>query len=153
MYPIEFDDSVIDFSIVLKFNKEKKLPKLERVWAIAETFHNAASQLDHNQVAIEEPFYSHGKSNPRHMGSVYMMFGILTYLLNTSGHKVIIVHNRTVKKLAGYKQGDKSTKDQMVKAYEDRVGRLPNHPAKYGRETLADSYFIALAGLETLKKK
>ena len=134
-------------SKVLKFDQEKKLAPLPRVWTIAERFTNEIPWGDPGPVSIEEPFYSHGRSNPRHMGLVYTMYGILTYLLNQHGYRVVVVHNRTVKKLAGYKQGSKSTKRQMIEAYKRRVGSYPPSNTKYGRETLADSYFIALAGM------
>jgi Holliday junction resolvasome RuvABC endonuclease subunit len=143
---------------VLNFAVFKSTPMIERLCSIANQFYQTAVTLNNwdtqpkPSVSIEEPFYAYGKTHPRHMAGTYMLFGMLVYTFKAK-FKIIIVHNMTVKKLAGYKKVGLDKKLQMVKAYRARLGRRPPHRTKYGQETLADSYFIALAGQQKLKEE
>lgn len=143
----------ITYQKVLKFDYWKSYPNYTRAWKVANVVYESLPYtpvIAARFAAVEEPFYSHGRSNPRTIAPNFMMFGVLVYLLENNGYTVRIIHNRTAKKIA--RLPSKHTKEDVIRAYKERVGEYPPHKTKYGRETLADSYFIALAGLDALKR-
>jgi hypothetical protein len=94
-------------------------------------------------VAIEEPIYSWGRKNPHGFAKSVMLFTVTRVLLEGLELKIIPVNNKTAKMVAGSGSKDK---EEMIKAYRKWTGVWPGHSTQYGKETLADSYFIAQAG-------
>lgn len=138
-------------SLVLKFTKEKEIQNMMlRADATAERFAKeiqmmTAKAIGKQRVAIEEPVFSWGRKNPKGFAKNIALLIMLEYHLFSAGIKFIQINNKTAKKLAG---GGGKDKAAMIAAFKKRTGNLPGHSTKYGQETLADSYFIALAGYE-----
>lgn len=99
-------------------------------------------------VAIEEPLFSWGRKNPKGFAKSIMLFTLIQ--LGLTGYPIEEVNAKTAKKMAGHGSNDKKA---MIKAYKSRTGNLPGHSAKYGQETLADAFFIAISGMEARRTK
>jgi hypothetical protein len=96
-------------------------------------------------VAIEEPIYSWGRKNPKGFAKSVMLFTITRSLLDGLGVKILVVNPKSAKLAAGSGTTDK---EGMIRAYKKWTGMDPGHSTTKGRETLADSYFIAQAGYQ-----
>jgi Holliday junction resolvasome RuvABC endonuclease subunit len=131
--------------LVLKFEREKDSPK--RIDKIAKRFYFVIKKMAKGDIviAVEEPVLSWGRRNPKAYEKSVALFTLVSFLLRKKGFTIVPVNNRTAKKRAGYGGKDK---EGMIKSYRQTTGVLPGHKAKYGMETLADSYFIALAGYD-----
>lgn len=97
------------------------------------------------KVAIEEPIYSWGRKNPHGFAKSVMLFTLTRSMLDGLGLKIIVVNPKTAKMVAGSGTKDK---EEMIQAYKKWTGMDPGHSTQYGRETLADSYFVAQAGYQ-----
>jgi len=96
-------------------------------------------------VCLEEPIYSWGRRNPKVFAKSVMLFTLVRYFLQKREFSVISVNNKAAKMMTGYGNADK---EQMIQAFKKKTGMYPGSSNRKGQETLADSYFIALAGLE-----
>ena len=96
-------------------------------------------------VSIEQPLFSWGRKNPKGFAHSVELYTLVCHLLRKRGYRIFDVNAKSVKLTAG--RGDLD-KEGMIKAFVKRVGCLPGSKTKYGQETLADSYFIAMTGLQ-----
>ena len=100
-------------------------------------------------VAIEKPIFSWGRKNPKIFEATVANFYLLWWKLRQVQINPLIINPQTVKKVAKahvYRKKGVKTKDAMVKSFQVQTHRLPFQSTKKGRETIADAYFIALAG-------
>lgn len=140
---------VVVNSHVMKFTHEKENKFESRIYKIAgryvETIVKMAKKGE--RVFIEEPVFSWGRKNPKVFATgtalITMIFYMLKVLNSEKAFRIRRVNNKSAKLAAGYGGKDK---EGMIKAYKKTTGALPGHSTKYGKETLADSYFIAMAG-------
>ena len=149
----------VKYSYVLKFNHEKESSNLvERIHNIAIRFMERiqASRYDNlrgknykDVVAIEEPVFSWGRKNPVGFAKNVKLIFHLEYMLWKRKIPYVLVNNKAAKKVAGYGGKDKAG---MIEAYRNFTGSEPGHSAKYGKETLADAFFIAKAGYYKVQK-
>lgn len=146
-------------SLVLKMTDQKLIEGVEnRIHAVALRFADAITDMAvtytdkkrKQKVAIEEPIFSWGRRNPVGFAKNVALLSIVYYILDMRKIKVIKVNNKTAKMIAGHGGKDK---EAMIRAYKKATGNLPGHATRYGQETLADSYFIALGGYHNLKEK
>jgi hypothetical protein len=111
-------------------------------------------------VSLEEPVFVHRVRNYKSFMTMAMLYALIRNKLTVRNFKVISVHPLTVKALArklafGSKKNlkqiycvrGKLTKKGMIRAYKKLHGEEPNYRNAKGRETLADSCFIALTGM------
>lgn len=112
-------------------------------------------------VAIETPIFPWRTRNPQEYANTQALYAVLRYKLETRGFKVYDIHPLSAKAVAKkyFKKPPKSkylkrgslTKEGMIRAFFKIHGRVPDYSTKVGRETLADSFFIAKAGIEKRK--
>ena len=137
---------IVKDSHVFKFTHEKESES--RLHDIAKRYaleiRRRCKRFKDNKVAIEEPVFSWGRKNPKAFAKLVELRALIIFLLPPETI-LLSVNNKTAKKKAGHGGKDKS---EMVKAYKMRTGVFPGHQTKYGMETLADSYFIALVGYD-----
>lgn len=98
-----------------------------------------------NNVSIEEPLFSWGRKNPKAFATSLGLFVRVVDLLEKEGFRVKEINAKSAKMAAG--SGD-FKKDEMVRAYTMKIGCAPGSKTNKGQETLADAYFIAMAGLK-----
>jgi hypothetical protein len=133
---------------VFKFEREKD--SLDRIAKIAERYVDElvkrCDRYNDYKIAIEEPVFSWGRKNPKAFAKLVELRALLIYQLQARAEvKIYDVNNKTAKMKAG---SGKFKKKDMIEAYFKATGSYPGHKAKYGQETLADSYFVALVGYE-----
>jgi len=136
-------------SLVFKFTDEKEIKdEQKRLFKIAWRFAKEILSHPDQWVALEEPVFSWGRKNPKGFSKNVAVLWLVHYMLWNHGHKgkILWINNKTAKRLAG---GGGKDKAAMIAAFKKKTGNFPGHSTKYGQETLADSYFIALAGYET----
>lgn len=137
------------YNYVLKFDHEKELPEVKRITTTAQRFWDhilkagETSKKLSDVVAIETPIFSWGRKNPVGFAKNANLCFYLQVLLNQYKWDYVLVNNKAAKKAAGYGGKDK---EGMIEAYFKATGSYPGHSTKYGRETLADAFFIAKAG-------
>lgn len=114
-------------------------------------------------VALEEPVVSYRVRNPKSVITMSQLYALIRYRLETRKYKVFSVNPQAVKYTArrlafrDKKLTDKVakrgilTKYGMVRAFKRMHGHEPNYSNKIGRETLADSFFIARTGIDRLR--
>lgn len=149
--------------VVVKTDKKEKQEKDEwgRISRKARNFIDEAFKMSYQteagELTIEEPVYSWGRRNPKVFAKSVILFTLTKQGL-VGDLNVRSVNNTTVKRIAG---GGNYKKPQMVKAFigrlalqgeKDVIEEFKKKP-KYAQETLADSYFIALAGLKQMEEK
>jgi hypothetical protein len=131
--------------LVFKFTHEKGLSENARLSEIARRFgeqiHYLSKRYGDSRVAIEEPIFSWGRRNPKGFAKLIALQTLVHYLCEDLA--VIPVNNKTAKKFSG---SGKNKKQAMIEAFKEETGSYPGHASQYGKETLADSYFIAKAG-------
>jgi len=162
-------DGFLRSSKVIKLGSEGT--EWERVSEMARLLAHAVFKMKENplltvpkvpiSVAIEEPIYSWARKNPRAYGKNMMLFALLRFRLDQKHmFRIFPVNPTTAKKKAGHGKMDKAG---MIKAMLERlekVGPSPVeglektflYPYKYGQETIADSYFIAMAAFDLIPK-
>lgn len=115
---------------------------------------------------IEEPIYSSFNRNVRGILIIAYMYALVRHRLSARGFKIFSANPVTIKSMARLmafpnkrlkaelcdKQG-KLTKKGMIRAYKKINNKEPPYHTTLGRETLADSYFIARVGIEKAKLK
>lgn len=143
------DKWIVKDSLVLKMSYEKEDPDT-RIEAVAGRFLSVIIKMARPKelICIEEPVLSWRRRNPQVFARAVAVLTLLIYELRGMKHakfKIVKVNNREAKKASGYGH---SKKPDMIRAYKKHTGMLPGSNTKYGQETLADSYFIAIAGYE-----
>lgn len=121
------------------------------------------------RVSIEEPVYNPRTRNAQSYFVLSCLYALVRQKLMKRGFKITSVHNYSAKSTAravlskkkiksiylGHNKHNRSTgflnKKGMVRAFKMAVGYPPAHHTIAGRETLADSYFIARCGLDRIK--
>lgn len=133
--------------LVFKFTREKSIEnEYDRILAIAERYFR---EIQHKAIPtgeivyIEEPIFSWGRKNPKGFAKAVILLACIIFSMRASGISYKLVNNKSAKKIAGYGGKDKQA---MIKAFKKMTGMEPGHSTQYGKETLADSFFIALAG-------
>lgn len=121
-------------------------------------------------VAIEEPVMPWQRRNPKSYETLVRLYTMVRARLEKWNFTIYSVHPLTVKRMAtlvfgkgkvllhpyydeliqygNYIQKGKLTKKGMILAYKKLHRELPPYNTIAGRETLADSFFIAKAGIE-----
>lgn len=110
-------------------------------------------------VSIEEPVFPYRTKNPNSFLTMCYLFALTRHKLTVRGFDITSVNPMTVKARARkvfkgkklktkYMVRGKLTKTGMIRAYSKLIGKEPEHNTKAGRETLADSFWIAKAGIE-----
>lgn len=110
-------------------------------------------------VAIEEPVMPWQRRNPKSYETLVRLYTLVRARLEKWNFTVYPVHPLTAKKEANqifkgkvlkskYIVKGKLTKHGMILAYIRVIGSPPPYHTVAGRETLADSFFIAKAGIE-----
>lgn len=148
---------------------KKTIPKWNRIMdmgeALAENIFEMERQLIRDRkavardVSIEEPIYSQRTFNPSAPIILAELYAILRYKLTRKGYNVYSINpvsaKTTAKKAFRVKhqkgwmdKRGKLTKSGMIAAFKYVTGVDPPHHTKYGKETLADSFFIAKTGLD-----
>lgn len=147
---IRVKKGIVKYNYVLKFSHEKEIKNTtQRIHAVTMRFleHILAARTKggaKDWVAIEEPIFSWGRKNPVGFAKNVKLIFHLEYHLWKRKIPYYLVNNKTAKLAAGSGTKDK---DAMIEAYRRKTGVYPGHSTQYGKETLADAYFIALAGL------
>jgi hypothetical protein len=140
-------------SLVLKFAKEKEFDEEIRIRKIAIRFAEVILKMQKKtnvkqKVAIEYPVLSWRRRNPIAFAKNVSLYTIVHLIITDKKNgkmRVKKINNKLAKKIAG---GGGKDKAEMIAAFKKKTGNFPGHSTKYGQETLADSYFIALAGYE-----
>lgn len=111
-------------------------------------------------VAIEEPVFPYRTKNPRSYFCMCCLYALIKNKLMIRGYRTWSIHPLSAKAIAkklAFKKKKLSklhmvrgslTKKGMVRAFKKVVGHEPDYRNAVGRETLADSYFIAQTGLD-----
>lgn len=113
-------------------------------------------------ITIEEPVSSY-RSNAKSQATMVMLYTMIRRKLEANQYYIVSIHPLTVKaftrrlifgeKKLKEKNANKMgqlTKTGMVLAYKKVFKKEPNFRTIKGRETLADSYWIARAGKDKL---
>lgn len=110
--------------------------------------------------SIEEPVYPYRTRNPKSFGNLYCLYALLRYKLSKRNYEIYSVSPISVKATAKamafknirlkkkYAVRGRLTKDGMIRAFKKVMKTDPNYHTKQGRETLADSFFIARTGID-----
>lgn len=117
-----------------------------------------------NLVTIEEPVFNYRARNPLSYATLISLYALTRYKLEKRKFKCLTVKPLSVKAIAkrlGFKSPRLSsrlcdprgnlTKAGMIKAFTKVTGKEPLYHTILGKETLADSFFIAQCGIERLK--
>ncbi len=111
-------------------------------------------------VTIEEPIFAYRVRNPKSYLNLAQLYALLRNKLEKRNFTIYSAHPLAVKSVAKgmsfknkklktkYSVKGKLTKDGMLRAFTKINGHEPKYSTKVGRETLADSYFIAHVGLD-----
>jgi len=110
-------------------------------------------------VSIEEPVFSYRVRNYISYFNLSCLYALTRNKLSTRGFTIYSINPQTAKYYAKQVVGNKRlseklanrgrlTKKGMIYAFKKLVGHEPNYSNQIGRETLADSFFIAKAGIE-----
>lgn len=137
--------------------------------AIQEIFKSHPGVSIAPMIALEVPVSGYSR-NPKSQSTIHMLYALIRRRLEVSyKYTVVSVHPLTAKSFArtmawGTKRpkriymsgsspdrkGYHLNKKGMVRAFKKVLGQEPEYNTILGRETLADSYFIALAGKKLL---
>jgi len=111
-------------------------------------------------VTIEEPVFAYRTRNPKSYLNLSQLYALIRNKLEKRGFTVYSANPISVKSVAKgmafknkklktkYAVRGRLTKDGMLRAFLKVNKHEPNYSTKVGRETLADSYFIAHTGLD-----
>ena len=114
-------------------------------------------------VAIEEPVFPFRTRNPQSYFNMCCLYALTRNKLHNRGFTIYSIHPLSAKAIAKklvyerkrlkeeYMKRGSLTKKGMVKAFSKLIGKPPSYHTVVGRETLADSFFIAKAGIEKRK--
>lgn len=119
-----------------------------------------ADIIIHPYASLEEPVYPYRTRNPKSFGNLYCLYALVRYKLSKRGFEIYSVNPVSVKSTAKrlafknkklkkkYAVRGRLTKDGMLRAFKKIKKADPNYHTKQGRETLADSFFIARTGID-----
>jgi hypothetical protein len=111
-------------------------------------------------VTIEEPVFAYRVRNPKSFLNLAQLYALVRNKLEKRSFKIYSANPISVKATAKriafnnkklktkYAVRGRLTKDGMLRAFLKVNKHEPNYSTKVGRETLADSYFIAHVGLD-----
>lgn len=114
-------------------------------------------------VSIEEPVYPYRTKNPRSFFIMSCLYALVRNKLVKRNFEIHSINPVSVKATAKahafkgkqlgeqYMKRGRLTKKGMIKAFRKVVGYKPEFHTIVGRETLADSFFIALTGIDRRK--
>jgi hypothetical protein len=123
---------------------------------------SAEQKVIEKEVAIEEPIFSFNNRNPQAPIILASLYSIVRYKLTRRGYRCYSIHPRSAKATA-YRALKKSkiktewkdsgkvpslNKTGMMMAFKYVTGVEPPDNTKYGKETLADSFWIAKTALD-----
>lgn len=157
---------ILDYSIL--FGEKGNRDEWGRVLAMSDAIVESINAICRSHpgmviqpyVAIEEPIYPYRTRNPRSYFNMSALYALTRNKLEKRSFKVYSVNPVSVKATAKqlafkgkrlkskYAVRGRLTKDGMIRAFAKLNKHEPNYSTKVGRETLADSYFIAYAGLD-----
>jgi hypothetical protein len=163
------ENKVLDYKII--FGDKTNEDDWVRIVNMMEVIVKIISEipLAHNniiiepKVSIEEPVFPYRTRNPKSYFNMCCLYGLLRHKLTVRKYDVYSIHplsaKSTAKRLAfGSKKLKKLlanrgtlTKKGMIRAFTKVLGYKPPYSNNIGRETLADSYFIARTGLDRLR--
>lgn len=157
-------NEIIDTYII--FGDTKNKDHWSRVIDMTEFLVNAVHEMIRNTkvvvaplAAIEQPVFPYRTRNPQSYFNMCCLYALLRNKLSVRGFSIYSVHPLGAKAIAKrmlkgkvlktkfFKSGSLN-KNGMVAAFKIVIGKLPDYHTKVGRETLADSFFIAQAGIE-----
>lgn len=166
---------VFDYSILFGSKKKDGLDDWSRIVDMADAIVEGIQNISKSHpgviveptATIEEPIFNKfvaARSNPKTYATLMCLYALIRNKLTVRGYAVFSVNPLFVKSTARHlafkgkrlkeiymdKTG-KLTKKGMVRAFKKVVGSEPSYHTIAGRETLADSFFIALAGMEKRK--
>lgn len=159
----------IDSMVIFGDKKEKR--EWIRITAMAEAICGMVDLIGKGHpdieiepwVAIEEPVYPYRTRNPRSYFQMSCLYALVRKKLQTRLFKAYSINPISVKSTARhlafkdkklkaiYYKGRSLTKKGMVRAYKKLNGKEPQYRNAIGRETMADSFFIAVAAIERKK--
>lgn len=114
-----------------------------------------------DMVSLEEPVFPYRTRNPRSYFVMCCLYALIRNKLVKRAYKLYSIHPLSAKATARtafkgkkisskFLSGRSLNKTGMIRAYKKLHGVEPAFSNKIGRETLADSYFIAKTGLDRL---
>ena len=163
---ITAENKIMDYQILWGNKKEKNGWK--RITSMANGLVDAINIICKSNpgiyiapmVSIEEPVYPYRTRNPRSYFNMCCLYALVRNKLAVRSYKIYSINPLTVKTTAKYmafkgkhlsskyaKKG-RLNKKGMIRAFKKIVGNEPNFGTIVGKETLADSYFIAQSGLD-----
>jgi len=163
---ITIDNKVLDCTIL--FGDKKDKDEWQRVVNMADTIVDTVTNMCKAQpktyieplVSLEEPIYPYRTMNPRSYFNMSCLYALIRNKLGKRGFTIYSINPVSVKSTAkawAFKDKHLSsklairgrlTKTGMIKAFNKVVGTDPMYHTKVGKETLADSFFIARTGLD-----
>jgi hypothetical protein len=164
------DGKVLDFQIL--FGDKKDKTEWNRIVDMADALSDAVTTICKSHpgfyiepsVSIEEPIYPYRTKNPRSYFITSCLYALIRNKLHKRGYKIYSVNPMSVKTTAKYTAFKKDghipdtlavkgrlNKKGMIAAFKKLVGKEPEFHTIVGRETIADSYFIALTAQDRSK--
>ena len=157
---------ILDFTIL--FGNTKNKDEWVRVTDMADAIVDSITTIGREHpgmviqplVTIEEPVFAYRTRNPRSFLNLAMLYALTRNKLEKRSFTIYSANPVSVKTLAKslafknkklktkYAIRGRLTKDGMLRAFLKVNKHEPNYSTKVGRETLADSYFIAHVGLD-----
>lgn len=157
---------IIDFAIL--FGDTKVRDDWKRVTHMADAITDVITHIGKSHpgmiiqplVTIEEPVFAYRVRNPKSYLNLAQLYALVRNKLEKRSFKVYSANPVSVKATAKaiafknkklktkYAVRGRLTKDGMLRAFLKVNKHEPNYSTKVGRETLADSYFIAHTGLD-----
>lgn len=179
MYGIDIGISVSSISCITKdglildthilFGDKHEVDEWKRIVEMADSIVDAVHVIERRNigfvaplVSIEEPVYPYRTRNPRSYFNMCCLYAILRKKFQSRRYHVFSVNPVTAKATAKaifkgkrlsstYMQSGRLTKKGMIRAYKKVFKKEPPYSNAVGRETLADSYWIARTGNDILK--
>lgn len=166
---------VFDYNILFGSKKKDGLDDWTRIVDMADAIVNSIQDISkahpgvivESVATIEEPIFNKfvaARSNPKIYFTLVCLYALIRNKLTVRGYEVYSVNPLTVKSTARrlafpskrlksiyIDKTGKLTKKGMIRAFKKMVGSEPQYHTIAGRETLADSFFIAIAGMEKRK--
>jgi hypothetical protein len=160
---------ILDFQIL--FGNTKNKDDWSRVTDMADAIVDSITEIGRENpgiviqplVTIEEPVFAYRTRNPKSFLNLAQLYALVRNKLEKRNFTVYSANPISVKATAKaiafsgkklktkYAVRGRLTKDGIVRAFVKVNKHEPNYSTKVGRETLADSYFIAHVGLDRRK--
>jgi len=163
---ISGNGKIIDYTIL--FGNTKDHDGWNRVTQMSDTIVESINSICRGHpgmviqpyICIEEPIYAFRTRNPKSFMNLAQLYALTRNKLEKRSFTLYSAHPLSVKAVAKgmafknkklkskYAVRGRLTKDGMLRAFAKINGHDPKYSTKVGRETLADSYFIAHTGLD-----